>query len=142
MKLRVYWTGKTRLAYAEEGVRRYRKLLAPRRAVEIREFKDDRPLAEALDAEADWIALDVGGALWDSERWAAEIGRRERAGTRSLAFVLGGPEGIPPDLLARAPVRVSFSPATFAHDLARVVLLEQLYRAASILDGLPYHRGG
>lgn len=86
------------------------------------------------------VALDLGGRAWSSEALAGEVGRW-RGTTRGVAFIVGGPEGLDADLLGAADLRWSLGPLTLPHELARIVMLEQLYRAFTILDGLPYHKG-
>ena len=85
------------------------------------------------------IALDGGGQAWSSEQLAQELqGWRMRG--RDLAFLIGGPDGHAPDVLARADQRWSLGPLTLPHMLVRLVMAEQLYRATTIVSGHPYHR--
>lgn len=95
-------------------------------------------LLEALEPGEKLIALDPGGTEWSSEEVAARV---EGWGTPAACLVVGGPLGLHPGLLERAAVRWSLSRLTLPHELVRVVVAEQLYRALSILRGLPYHRG-
>lgn len=96
-----------------------------------------------LAADSTAIAvLDGGGKALSSEAFASLIGRWRDGGTRTGVFLIGGPDGHGPEALARATIRLSLGPMTLTHGLARVVLAEQLYRAATILAGHPYHRGG
>ena len=85
------------------------------------------------------VTLEVGGKPWSSEQLARELARWQQDG-RDVAFAIGGPEGLAPEVLARAEQRWSLGPLTLPHGLARVLVAEQLYRACSILKGLPYHR--
>src|SRR5213075_3232083 len=85
------------------------------------------------------IALEVGGESWTTERFARHIGERMLRGTRALTFAIGGADGLPPALSARAGLRLSLSAMTLPHRMARLVLLEQIYRALSIIRGEPYH---
>jgi len=84
------------------------------------------------------IALEAGGREMTSERWADWLGERRQEGRR-LTFLIGGPEGLPGELSGRADHRLSLGPQTMAHQLARIVLLEQLFRANKILAGQRYH---
>jgi len=86
------------------------------------------------------IALHGGGKSLSSEGLAELLRHVRDAGSKTLALVVGGPDGLAADLLARATHKVSFGPITLPHQLARIVLAEQLYRAATILAGHPYHR--
>jgi len=86
------------------------------------------------------IACDEHGAARASRAFAAEIGRLRDDGVRRLAFVIGGADGLAPDLLAAADGKLAFGPQTWPHALARAMLAEQVYRAVTILAGGPYHR--
>jgi 23S rRNA (pseudouridine1915-N3)-methyltransferase len=117
----------------------YRKLLSRYQPVEVTEARDDRDLIKRLPAEGRLIALDRGGSGLDSAAWSRWLEQR-RLEARDLCFLIGGPEGLPGEALAAVAERISLGPPTLAHQLARVVLLEQLYRASKILAGEPYHR--
>jgi 23S rRNA (pseudouridine1915-N3)-methyltransferase len=93
----------------------------------------------ALPKDAQAIALDGRGKPWSSEQLAEELARW-RMGGRDLAFLIGGPDGHAPDILERADQRWSLGPLTLPHMLVRLVVAEQLYRAATMLAGHPYHR--
>lgn len=86
------------------------------------------------------IVLDRTGRTYSSEAWAAEYKRLMGEGFGRLVFVVGGSHGLAPELLGRAASKWSFGPATFPHELARIILLEQLYRGERILRGEPYHK--
>lgn len=111
---------------------------APTRAVQ--QAEEARRLAERLPKRARVIALAREGEGWTSEELARRLARWEGDG-RPLAFVLGGSTGLDPGFLADADARWSLGPATLPHELARVVVAEQLYRAGTILRGEPYHKG-
>ncbi len=98
----------------------------------------ERMLA-ALPPRAWVVALDVGGRALDTPGLARWWAARLRDG-RDLAVLIGGPDGLAAPCLARADERLSLSPLTFPHGLVRILLAEQLYRAASLLKGHPYHR--
>lgn len=87
------------------------------------------------------VALDPGGRAMSSEDLAAELARLRRDWPHPVAFLLGSDLGLAPEVLAAARTRLSLGPMTLSHELARVVLYEQLYRAASIEAGTGYHRG-
>ena len=87
------------------------------------------------------IALDTEGRHSASEAFAALLGKHRDAGAKSCAFLIGGPDGHGTEVLKAADLKLSLGAFTLPHGLARVVLAEQLYRAATILSGHPYHRG-
>lgn len=86
------------------------------------------------------VLLDEGGKTFDSEGFARFLAARRDEGRRAMAFLIGGPDGHGDGARARAQLTLSLSPLTLPHGLARIVLAEQLYRAATILSGHPYHR--
>jgi 23S rRNA (pseudouridine1915-N3)-methyltransferase len=97
-------------------------------------------LLAAIPRDAHVVALDGRGKAWSSEDLAAQLERWRMQG-RDLAFLIGGPDGLAPAVLARADQRWSLGPATLPHPLVRIVVAEQLYRAVSQLGNHPYHRG-
>ncbi|SLN53204.1 Ribosomal RNA large subunit methyltransferase H [Roseovarius albus] len=97
-------------------------------------------LDRAIPKGAYVVAMDERGKLLTSPQFADLIARQRDAGRSDMAFVIGGADGIAPDLRAKADFKLSFGSMVWPHMLARVMLSEQLYRAASILAGAPYHR--
>lgn len=148
------WAGRHQRSAWEEICERYRKRIArvtPVRevAVKARGRGDgaDRRRAEgeallAAVPEPVWrVALDPGGRALDSASFAAELLRWKRDWPHPIAFLVGSDLGLDPAVLAAARTVLSLGPMTLSHELARVVLYEQLYRAASIEAGTGYHRG-
>ncbi|HVT06840.1 MAG TPA: 23S rRNA (pseudouridine(1915)-N(3))-methyltransferase RlmH [Polyangia bacterium] len=107
--------------------------------LEIVEVEDDAALARRWPDGGEVIALEVTGESWSTELLARQLERRMTRGTRTLTFVIGGADGIPAPLSARAGVRLSLSALTLPHRLARLILCEQIYRALTIIRGEPYH---
>jgi 23S rRNA (pseudouridine1915-N3)-methyltransferase len=140
VKLTVLAVGKIRekslRAVADDYLERVRHYA---RTTEV-EVKTDAELTRAVPREATVIALDPGGDAVTSRELAKRLERWVGRGKGELAFVLGGAEGIPDALLSSAHARLSLSSLTLPHRLARVVLLEQLYRAFTIIRGEPYAR--
>jgi 23S rRNA (pseudouridine1915-N3)-methyltransferase len=97
-------------------------------------------LLDAVPAGALAVALDRTGTSLSSEDFAARLARWRDRGTDELAFLIGGADGLAGSVLARAEFRLALGAMTWPHLLARVMLLEQLYRAQQILSGHPYHR--
>lgn len=113
------------------------------RAVTAAERKNDEAqrLLKAAGSAGLKIALDVEGRSHPSEAFAKLIAKHRDGGAKSAAFLIGGPDGHGDAALQAADVKLSLGAMTLPHGLARVVLVEQLYRAATILAGHPYHRG-
>jgi 23S rRNA (pseudouridine1915-N3)-methyltransferase len=84
------------------------------------------------------VLLDAGGKVYDSEAFAKWIGEQRDRGTREIIFVCGDADGFPDSLRDRVKQKISLSPMTYSHELARVMLAEQIYRAFAILSGSPY----
>ncbi|HEY6986634.1 MAG TPA: 23S rRNA (pseudouridine(1915)-N(3))-methyltransferase RlmH [Rhodanobacteraceae bacterium] len=155
MRARLIAVGERMPSWVADGFAEYRKRLShelPLELVEIRvgmrgKGRDPaRAIAEesaavraALPKNAHVVALDGRGENWSSEALAAEL-KRWRMQGRDLAFVIGGPDGHAPDVLAAAHQHWSLGALTLPHMLVRLVVAEQLYRAAMILAGHPYHR--
>ena len=133
MRISVIAVGRLRPPY-QDDVEHYRKMLAGHVKIELIEVRGDEKVPPRIPARSLTVLLASGGASYDSERFAAWLEERRRAGD-DLTFVIGGPKGL--DL--QADMRLSLGPMTLPHQLARVVLLEQLYRAHKILAGEPYH---
>ncbi|MCW1919244.1 23S rRNA (pseudouridine(1915)-N(3))-methyltransferase RlmH [Rhodobacter sp. KR11] len=119
--------------------------LGPVSVVEVEDKKnlgmgaEGELIARALPAGAALVTLDERGRVMTSPEFAEVLARFRDTG-RDMAFVIGGADGIDPGLRARAEVSVSFGAMVWPHMLVRVMLAEQLYRAAGILAGTPYHR--
>lgn len=134
MRYSVVAVGKARAPYLDD-VQHYAKLLSRYARVDVIEVADDDGLRRRIPERA-WVCLlDSRGRTYTSEAFAGWLEERRQAG-RDVCFVIGGAFGTE---LAGADHTLSFGPATLPHLLARVVLLEQLYRAHKILAGEPYH---
>ena len=154
MRFRFIWVGKTRNEHLRALVEDYLKRLSRftrSEVIEVREAaagadaraalaEEGKRVAAVLSSDALTVLLDVGGRLWSSTELAAEVERWQGGAAREVAFVVGGHHGVSEELRRRAQVRWSLSPLTLTHEMARVVLVEQLYRAHTILRGLPYQK--
>jgi 23S rRNA (pseudouridine1915-N3)-methyltransferase len=116
----------------------YRKLLQRHQPVEVIEVRDEANIEGRIPKRAHVVALDRGGRSLSSKAWSSWLSER-RIDARDLCFLIGGPRGLPAEAVQLAEERLSLGPQTLAHQLARVVLLEQLFRASKILAGEPYH---
>ncbi|MBU0515420.1 MAG: 23S rRNA (pseudouridine(1915)-N(3))-methyltransferase RlmH [Proteobacteria bacterium] len=101
--------------------------------------EEGRRVIKRISGQDTLVALDKGGRSLDSEAWADWLGRRLEEGDR-LCFVVGGAWGLDGSVLDRARWRISLGPMTLAHELCAVVCSEQLFRALTILRGVPYHK--
>jgi 23S rRNA (pseudouridine1915-N3)-methyltransferase len=97
-------------------------------------------ISAAIPEKGVLVALDERGKSIDSVTFARELGRWRDDGIADTIFTIGGADGLSPDLQRRANLRIAFGSATWPHQMVRVMLLEQIYRAATILSGHPYHR--
>jgi 23S rRNA (pseudouridine1915-N3)-methyltransferase len=97
-------------------------------------------LKAAIPADAAVVALDEHGENLASDALAQRIGRWRDEGRPAVVVLIGGPDGLAADLVTGAHLRLAFGRATWPHQLVRIMLLEQLYRAIAILSGHPYHR--
>ncbi len=150
----IVWAGRHHRAAWEEICARYRKRIA--RATPIREVvvkvrsAGDGPVRRRAEGEAIlaalpepvWlVALDPAGRALSSPDLAAELARLRRDWPHPVAFAVGSDVGLDPAVTGAARLRLALGPMTLSHELARVVLYEQLYRAAAIQAGTGYHRG-
>lgn len=102
--------------------------------------RDSRRISDGLHEGAVSVLLDPEGVEWTSEQLAQEVQRWQDSGTKEVTFVIGGPNGVSTELAASVNKRLSLSRLTLTHEMARVVVLEQLYRAYTIIHGLPYQK--
>ena len=101
---------------------------------------DEAKALRAALPEGIVVALDERGRTQGSESFASQIARWRDDGRPAVSFVIGGADGLDPDFVKAADLTLSFSPLTWPHQLVRIMLAEQLYRATTILSGHPYHR--
>jgi len=113
--------------------------MSPAEEAQVREREGERLLAQ-IKPDAHVIALALDGELWSSEDLAAQMDRLATYGKSHVAFVIGGSTGLSPAVLRRAQQRLSFGRMTLPHQLMRLVLIEQVYRAVKINRGEPYHK--
>ncbi|MFM2173912.1 MAG: hypothetical protein RLZZ54_1839 [Cyanobacteriota bacterium] len=139
-RIRILAVGKVRKGWVLEGIATYLKRLPGLQVVELRDAgkaKEAEAVLAAVQPGEQLVVMAEEGQTFDSPAFAERL---EGSGSERLVFVIGGAEGIDPALKARASWKLSLSPMTFPHELARLLLLEQLYRALSIQQGGPYHK--
>ena len=139
MKLRVIWTGKTRSPHLAKLCDDYLGRIRHFLPLEIADLRPAKWLT-ALETADRVVVLDPKGKPWTSDQFADFMQRHMTSDPRRLTFVIGDHAGLPPDIKKRADVQWSLSPLTFTHDMTRVLLLEQIYRALSIIHNFPYSK--
>ena len=136
-KVKIIAIGRSKEAWLSAALAEYEKRLKGRLGIEWLLAEDNGALAAYCRKEPLLIALDIKGDLISSEAFSEKW---MRLGTRA-AFAIGGPDGLSADILKLAHWRWSLSPLTFTNQMARLLLVEQLYRALEIERGSPYHKG-
>ena len=155
MRLSFLWTGKTKDSWLDTGIKKYVKNIRHYISLEIIQIrgthlgrkpdpeqirtKEAAAMIKAMPRAAFVIALDVKGRKLDSPGLADLLSNLESRGIRDVVMVTGGPFGLSEDLLKKVDLRLSLSPMTFTHDMSRLILAEQVYRACTIRAGEPYH---
>ena len=139
MKIQLYFIGKPKDPHANALAEDYLGRIARYCPARMAEIRPDRAALWERHPSARKIFLDPAGKALDSTAFAALISRAEMDG-RDLVFLVGGHDGLPAGWAARADLLLALSPLTFPHELARVVLAEQIYRALAALRGHPYPR--
>jgi 23S rRNA (pseudouridine1915-N3)-methyltransferase len=152
MRIRIIWTGKTRDARLRALIEDYAERISHFTRCEVTELrelgrtdktgidKESKRISDGLRPGSVTVLLDPDGTEWTSQQLAAQVQKWEGNGIKEVAFVVGGPSGVADDLKSRVDKRWSLSRLTLTHEMARVVLLEQLYRAYTIVHGLPYQK--
>jgi 23S rRNA (pseudouridine1915-N3)-methyltransferase len=156
MRIKVCWVGKTRSAPISSLMSDYLARLGHLTTIEVVEVPDlskrrslrgesllaaeGEEIERALSSENRRIVLDERGTQFSSPEFARWLEAAQVQGTKELAFILGSPEGLDPGLRERAHCRMSLGRMTWTHEMARVLLLEQVYRAFCILRNIPYHK--
>jgi 23S rRNA (pseudouridine1915-N3)-methyltransferase len=140
MKIRLLMLGKTRRPEMNAVLADYVKRIGRSCPIEVTEVRDADAAIKKLDVDkaAVMLLLDAGGKVYDSTAFAKWLGEQRDRGTREVIFVCGDADGFPEALRERVKPKLSLSAMTYSHELARVMLVEQIYRAFAILSGSPY----
>lgn len=155
MKLRIICMGRTHEQFIREGIEKYLRYLKPYADVELQELREEKvpdlkdaprvrqrealKIEKALPQAAYTVALDERGREYTSHEFAGFLNTAMENGSREMAFIIGGAMGLDESVTSRARTVIALSRWTFTHEMARLVLLEQLYRAYTIIKGRPYH---
>lgn len=156
MKIKIIALGKIKEKFLKQGIDEFLKRLTPYASVEIVELspieiKDENLTAKILEQEGEKIlaqvkassfviTLEIEGANFSSEKFASKIQEITNAGYNEIVFIIGSSCGIAPSVSARADFKLSLSKMTFLHQFARLLLIEQIYRAFKILKNEVYHK--
>jgi 23S rRNA (pseudouridine1915-N3)-methyltransferase len=140
MKILILPIGKIRSKPVSELAADYAERLSHYTALHVLPCRDEREALAGLKAGDFLVLLDAKGAEQSSEELSEFISHHQMKGTKRIVFLIGGPEGVKGDARGRTDFTLSLSRMTFPHELAQAMLLEQLYRAFSILRGEPYHK--
>jgi len=150
MRFRFIWVGKTRDKSYKTLLDEYLRRLSFFVKCEIVEVKDaegptkkdteGNRIIEKVNPTSLVCLLDVKGKSIDSHQLAGEVDMWQIRGTREVTFIIGGSDGVSDTIVQRADIMLSLSFLTFTHEMARVVLVEQLYRAFTIINGFPYQK--
>ena len=146
MKLQIAWIGKSKETAFRELTAEYLKRISRYAAAESHEMSDEEALLELAAGKTGRtrpvvILLDARGRQFTSEEFAELLRDQQDRGTQNLFFAVGPADGFSDKARGAADLVLSFGKMTLAHELARIVLLEQIYRAFTILKGHPYHTG-
>ena len=156
MKIKIIALGKIKEKFLKDGIDEFLKRLTPYTSLEIVELnpveiKDDNLIQKVLDAEGEnilsyikdesyVITMEIQGKQLSSEEFAEKINEITISGVSELIFVIGSSCGLSPKVSSRADFKLSMSKMTFLHQFARLILVEQIYRAFKILKGEKYHK--
>jgi 23S rRNA (pseudouridine1915-N3)-methyltransferase len=140
VKLIVRAVGRMRDRRLDDVCREYVDRVRRHLPIEVGEVEADEGLLRGLPAGTAIIALEPGGDAWTTPVFTAQLTKWMNGGQKAVAFLIGGADGLSRDVVAKSDRRLSLSPLTLPHRLARVVLCEQLYRAISKIRGEPYDR--
>jgi 23S rRNA (pseudouridine1915-N3)-methyltransferase len=140
VKILIRAVGKMRDRRLESVCEEYCTRIRHHVPIDVGEVEDDATLLRGLPAGTEIIALEPGGDAWTTAEFTKYLEKRMVQGTRAIAFLIGGADGLGAATVKQAKRRLSLSPLTLPHRLARVLLCEQIYRALSIIRGEPYNR--
>ncbi|MDR2183731.1 MAG: 23S rRNA (pseudouridine(1915)-N(3))-methyltransferase RlmH [Clostridiales bacterium] len=140
MKIDIVCIGKLREDYLRAAQAEYLKRLGPYARLTVIEAADEKAMERAMVGGAFPIALAIDGKALSSDAFAGILQNMAINGTPHIAFAIGGAEGLSARILGMCRMRLSLSAMTFPHQLARIILLEQIYRAFMIMNNQPYHK--
>ena len=140
LNIEILCDGNLKEQYLRDGCAEYVKRIGAFAKINIREFRDDKQMLPFLHPKAFKIALCIEGKMLDSVELAEKIVSIAINGISDIIFVIGGSDGLSEDVKSACDLRLSFSRMTFPHQLMRMILLEQIYRAFTIINHGKYHK--
>ncbi len=159
MQILIIAVGKIKEKYLQDGIAEYQKRLRPYVKMNILEIAEDKRIGHltpsdqkrikeaegmrilgSIPQDSFVIVLDINGVHWSSETLAENLRQYEIAGRNSLSIIIGGDLGLSDAVIARSNIRLSLSLMTFTHQMIRLIILEQIYRACKINRNEPYHK--
>lgn len=159
MHIQIISVGKIKEKYLKLGIQEFEKRLKPYTKLSMIELADEQApehlsakeveqvkdkegarILQKIKDNAYVIALDLNGVQWSSEQLSKELELLSIHGKSHIQFIIGGSNGLSEDVLKRANKKLSFSPMTFPHQLMKLILMEQVYRAFKIMRNEPYHK--
>ncbi|NGX57474.1 MAG: Ribosomal RNA large subunit methyltransferase H [Chlamydiae bacterium] len=139
IKIKILSIGKTKESWLDTAMGEYFKRLKGQVEFECQWAKSDEQLIQLVEKESSVICLDPAGKEMDSPEFSTFFEKKVEEGGARLTFVIGGAEGLPRSLKDKFSL-LSLSRLTFTHQLIRLVLVEQIYRAFTLMKGIPYHK--
>jgi 23S rRNA (pseudouridine1915-N3)-methyltransferase len=140
IKIKIYSVGKTKEDWLQTALDLYEKRLKSSISFEWILTKTDEQLKQFLEKETNFICLDPNGKQYSSKEFSAFLIKLIEEAHSRISFVIGGAEGIPVSVKAKAKTLLSLSQLTFTHQITRLILIEQIYRAIEIEKGTSYHK--
>lgn len=156
MKIKIIALGKIKEKFLKDGIDEFTKRLTPYTSFEVTELipteiRDENLIQKTLEEEGKKIlslikdssyviTMEIQGKQFSSEEFASKINEISISGTSELVFIIGSSHGLSPEVSKRADCKMSISKMTFLHQFARLILIEQIYRAFKIINGEKYHK--
>jgi 23S rRNA (pseudouridine1915-N3)-methyltransferase len=140
MNINIIAVGKIREKYISLGIDEFMKRLAPYSQVKVVEVDSEDKILSRIKGNPYIIVLEISGKSMSSEEFAEKLREISLSGVNEVVFIIGGAEGLTQEVKNAADLLLSFSKMTFPHQLMRLILLEQIYRAFRILNREPYHK--
>lgn len=159
MHIQIIAVGKLKEKYLVQGIAEYAKRLGPYAKLDMVEVPDEQApetmsaaeeervkakegerILSKVKPDSHVVAMAIDGNMWTSEQLSSHLAGLATYGQSNVSFIIGGSNGLSPEVLRRADTKLSFGRITYPHQLIRLILVEQVYRAFKIMRGEPYHK--